>query len=140
MSELLKDIDDAWFSDADDDTPIPGHSNAMSALGLETTTLPAPGSLTPMPIPGNTRLSTEDDNEFSRPNLAVGTVVDAQVPVAPWFSDLRELVPPRRAAASSPPPLPRALSARAIAAKAAEPEPERKTPRKSWWRRRKSKA
>ena len=136
MSDLLKEVDDAWFSDIDEVGPADGPP-ALEALGLAVSDLPAPGSLTPMPLPGHTRLSTEVGNEFSRPNLAAGTVVDAPVPKAPWFSELRNLVPRRRARPSSLPPIPNAVrvSARIETISDEDVVSEEPAAPKSWWRR-----
>ncbi len=140
MSDLLKEIDDAWFSDADEISPPVKHE-VLLALGLDTSPLPPPGTLTPMPIAGHPRLSTEEGNEFSRPNMALGTVVDAPVPKSPWFSEMRSLVPRRRARPSSLPPIPSAKRRAAplhLAPPVAPPVAaldENVTLRKSWWRR-----
>jgi hypothetical protein len=137
MSDLLKEIDIAWFSDVDEVGPAKDPP-ALQALGLEVTDLPAPGSMTPMPLPGHTRLSTEDGNEFSQPDLAQGTVVDAPVPKAPWFSEIRRLVPRRRARPSSLPPIPSAVRVSARIETVADEDvlSEEAAPSKSWWRRR----
>lgn len=140
MRDLLKDIDDAWFSDADDANPSEAQceEQRLEALGLEASALPAPGALTPMPLPlpRHTRLSTEDANEFAQPTLAIGTVVDARVPKAPWFSDLRSLVPRRRPKPATLPPIPSMRAADRIETISDDDVvSEAPAQRKSWWRR-----
>ncbi len=137
MSDLLKDIDNAWFSEVDEVGPAESPP-ALQALGLQVSNLPAPGSLVPMPLPGHRRLRTEDGNEFSRPSLADGTVSDAPVPRAPWFSELRKLAPWRLARASTPPPIPSSslVTARITRFETISDEDvvsEVSIPRKSWW-------
>jgi hypothetical protein len=69
--------------------------------------------------------------------LAAGTVVDARVPKAPWFSDLRSLVPRRRPKPATLPPHVRAIRVSAEIVSLADEDLIAEVPvkRKSWWRR-----
>ena len=99
MKDLLEAIDDAWFSDANSDMP------ASAPHPIKSFRRPAPGMLTPMPIPGHTALAPEALIEFGRPSLALGTQVDFPAPDYAWFSEMRSLVPRRLARSSTIPPM-----------------------------------
>ena len=127
MRDLLEDIDDGWFSDADDTVPqrLPC---ICEALDWEVLDLPAPGALTPMPLPRHTRLGTAQEANDS-----------AQVPKTPWFSEMRSLVPRRRPSPATRPAIPRAIraSARIEIPSTSDESVVTKVlaEQKSWWRR-----
>lgn len=55
----------------------------------------------PAPLPSQNTVSQEAQEEFARPHLASGTVVDVPVPNFDWYSEMRPLVARRIAKPSS---------------------------------------
>jgi hypothetical protein len=150
MSESLDAIDDGWFTDADPEVPSSGpHSLAdLQSKAPRPPTRTARGSFTPMPIPGTRQLAPEKVAEFSRPSLALGTnVTQTPAPDNDWFSQMRSLVPRRRARSStlapiSAPPIPESipesipmLSPDFVMEAGQEEAEENPIKRPSWWRR-----
>lgn len=146
MSDSLDSIDDGWFTDADPEVPSSGpHSLAYLQAPMQPPARTARGTFTPNPIPGSTPLAPEKVAEFSRPSLALGTnVTQTPAPDNAWFSQMRSLVPKRRARsatishAPSAPPIPDSIPMLSADFVIDEEEVEREecpVKRPSWWRR-----